>query len=172
LGVTPEDRRHSEVDRIIREVRLGGYGVNGTPAGCLAMNAIAIPFYLLNTLLFLRFGGMPFLVVSCLCLGGFITQSMYSHRYLHMTRADIERSRESGTSTAFMRWFMTTPVARLQARRHYRHHHESFDYSRTANGVIMSFSIADFLFRRGVYEADIKHLLKMRREGFLDYAQR
>jgi hypothetical protein len=33
--------------------------------------------------------------------------------------------------------------------------------------VIMSFSLADFIFRRGVNEAEVKHLLRMEKEGFL-----
>ncbi len=171
-GYTPRENQEKEVARIVMEIRHAGYGVYGTRTGVLAENILGIPFYLLNFALFLHFGGSAFLVTSFVCLGSLVGLSMYSHRYLHMTDEDVERATEQGLTTALMRWYSRTPVARLQARRHYRHHHESFDYSKAVNGGVMSFSIADFLFKRGVQEADMTHLLKMRKEGFTNYAPR
>jgi len=166
-GITREDRAEVEIARIIREIIAGGYGVNGTWAGCLSMNLLAFPFFVLNVILAWMWGGPVFLVTSCLFLSGFITQSLYSHRYLHMTEEDLQRAKAAGQTTAFMLRFMKTSVSQLQARRHYRHHHERFDYNGTANGVIMSFSFADFVLRGGVREARVQHLVRMRKEGFL-----
>lgn len=166
-GFTAESRAEAEIDRIIREIVAGGYGVNGTWAGCLSMNVLALPFFLVNGGLAVLFGAPLFMIASSFFLSGFITQSLYSHRYLHMTEDDLARSKDAGTTTVFMRWFMTTPVAKLQVRRHYRHHHEKFDYHGTVNGVIMSYSFADFVLRRGVREAEVRHIVRMRREKFL-----
>jgi hypothetical protein len=171
-GLVPESKAASEIERIIRELKSGGYGVDGTLAGCIAMNVLAFPFFLSNFLLSLLFaGGTVFLVTSCIFLSGFIMQSLFSHRYLHLTNDDLEKSKADGSTTAFMRWFMTTPVAELQTRRHFRHHHEKYDYQGTANGVIMSFSFADFPLRKGVREAEVSHLVQMRKQGFLDDAR-
>ena len=162
-----------ETARIISEIKSGGYGVDGTLAGCIAMNVIASPFFALNIMLSYLFPTtltqVIFIFASCFFLSGFIIQSMYSHRYLHFTTEDLAHPQNAGSTTSFMRWFMTTSLGQLQTRRHYRHHQEKYDYQRTVNGVIMSFSFADFIFRRGVHEADVSHLIKMRREGFLNY---
>ena len=137
------------------------------------MNVIASPFFVLNIMLSYLFptslAQVIFVLASCFFLSGFIIQSMYSHRYLHFTTEDLAHPQNAGSTTSFMRWFMTTSLGQLQTRRHYRHHQEKYDYQRTVNGVIMSFSFADFIFRRGVHEADVSHLIKMRREGFLNY---
>lgn len=166
-GITPQERQESEIARILRSARAGGYGVHGTPKGGVMINFVGIPMYALNIALYSAFGGLLFLATSCLFLCGFIVQSMYAHRYFHMTREDVARSTEKGETTPWMRAFIRTSAGQRQMRRHYRHHHESFEYSRTVNGGIMSFSWADFVFRRGVHEAELRHLLKMRREGFL-----
>lgn len=157
----------TEIERIISEIKAGGYGVNGTPAGCISMNVLALPFFALNFIIYSYIGSIVFLVSSCFFLSAFIIQSLYSHRYLHMTAEDLETARQAGTTTTFMRWFMKTDIAKLQTRRHYRHHHEKFSYSGTANGVIMSFSFADYILRRGVKEAELSHLIRMNQEGFL-----
>ena len=168
-----EGNAPKETARIISEIKSGGYGVDGTLAGCIAMNVIATPFFALNILLSNIFPTILtqviFILASCFFLSGFIIQSMYSHRYLHFTQEDLNHPQNADSTTSFMRWFMTTSLGQLQTRRHYRHHQEKYDYQRTVNGVIMSFSFADFIFRRGVHEADISHLIKMRKEGFLNY---
>jgi hypothetical protein len=165
-GSTAADQAENEVKRIVSDIQAGGHGVDGTVFGCAAMIILALPYFLINGLMSYWLGPL-FFVAACVSLVGFITQSMYSHRYLHMTDQDLKDSVHDGSTTAFMRWFMTTPVAKLQTRRHFRHHHEKYDYARTVNGVIMSFSFADFVFRTGVHEAEVHHLIAMRKAGFL-----
>ncbi len=165
-NITPRDQADSETSRIVREIKAGGYGIDGTLAGCIAMNILASPFFVMNFAIYKVFGGFAFLISACFFLSAFVIQSLYSHRYLHLTDEDIAKSKVQGTSTAFMRWYMTTPLARLQTYRHYRHHHEKFDYRSTENGVIMAFGFADYLLRRGPAEAEVHHLAGLYKEGF------
>lgn len=166
-NITPAALAESETKRIISDVKAGGYGVNGTAIGCITMQVLALPYFVLNGALAPYLGGWAFFLSATFFLSGFIAQSMYSHRYLHLTPADQAKEWEAGNATRFMLWFMNTPLGRLQARRHYRHHQEKIDYARTVNGAIMSFNFADFLLRGGVEEAEVVHLVKMKSERFL-----
>lgn len=157
----------SEINRIVVTIRAGGYGVNGTLKGAISMQLTAVPFYIINYLIYKLAFGPIFLITSFLSLAVFINQSLYSHRYLHMTNADIENAKLSSKATSFMIWFMATPLGKLQQRRHFRHHQEAFDYKRTVNGVIMSFSFADYILRRGVADATVRNLLQMHDQDFL-----
>jgi hypothetical protein len=174
-GQTAAKDTESEISRIISQIKAAGYGVDGTILGCVSMHVIAIPFFILNVILFSALGaGLAagiFLFSATFFLSGFITQSMYSHRYLHMTPGDLVDPKLAGTTTSFMRWYMTTAAGQLQTRRHYRHHQEKFDYQKTVNGVIMAYSFADFILRRGVSEAELTHILRMRKEGFFNYSE-
>lgn len=166
-GITPREQAEAEHARIMNDIRVGGYGVNGTPIGCVSMQVLALPYFLTLAALTPFLGGLAFFLTGCAVLSAFIAQSMYSHRYLHLSRADQMSARREGRENIFMLWFLRSPIGRLQVRRHYRHHQEKIDYARTVNGAIMSFNTADFLLRRGVEEAEIPHLLKMREEDFL-----
>lgn len=158
---------NEDVARVIYCIIRDGYGVDGTIVGMVSMHITGAPFFVANTVLAVFLASPTFWLFSTISLSFFITQSLYSHRYMHLNSHDL-KIKESAT-TAFMRWFIRSPIGRLQTQRHFQHHHEPYEYNKTSNGVIMSFSFADYLFRGGVSEINPKNLMKMRKQGFLDY---
>lgn len=164
----------AEAERVAASIRTGNYGVDGTTKGAIGMYITATPMIFFNTLVAATMGSQAFFASSMLSLFGFITQSLYSHRYLHMRPHEIAAVETSWKDASTwldisLKWYMTTPIAWLQQRLHFTHHKSEWDYEKTSNGVIMAFSVADYMVRGGVENPSVKHLLELREQGFLDY---
>lgn len=161
--ISPE-AREKEAQRVARDIRNAGYGVDGTLTGALAMHVTATPFIALNVLLYQHFGGEVFLGASMFSLSAFITQSLYSHRYLHMR----DSAGDAAKTSLLMEWYMSTPVGKRQQRLHSEHHGAPMSPKETNNGVIMAFSLSDYIVRGGVKNPSIKTLLDLQKQGFLE----
>lgn len=154
-----------EVRELVEATQRANYGVNGTALGAAAMLTTALPFYLVNLLIYAATGSEFFLVSSMVALTGFILQSLYSHRYMHVKPEDYPNE---PNMSLIQRWYMSTFLGQFQTRLHYVHHRSPWQFDRTENGVIMAFSVADYLIRGGVRLPSIKDLLGLEEQGYLD----
>lgn len=166
---TKDEIRQSEdyrllVDKLENEVKSGNFGVNGTHYGTVTMLASATPFFLLNGLAYHLTGSPEILASSMVSLTFFIVQSLYSHRYMHIRPEDMDQT----PSSRFMRWYIRSPIGQLQTRLHYVHHGSHMEAKSTQNGVIMAFSIADYILHGGVKQPELSHILGLEAQGYLE----
>lgn len=153
----------AEGNRLYRIFLERGYGVHGTTTGSTLMLIGAIPWLAIAYAVGSYFHAPAFAISAFLVGNFFVLQSLFSHRYLHMNRAEIL---ENKNTTWFMRWYMTTRPAQFQQRLHFVHH--QYHHLEAWNDVIMVGSGVDWI-RKMVKAPNCQDLAKMDAQEFLDY---